>query len=414
LRLTYSILVVLLLPFVLAVLWLKGFGKNIVERLGRVEFTSTRPVIWLHAASVGEVNAAIPLINALREQYSGYQLLITTFTPTGAQRARELVRMEVPVHFLPLDAGFAVRRFLKQVRPKALLIMETEIWPQLLLECRAQEVPVLLASARLSEKSVKGYSRFSGLIADALSDVQVAAQTETDRQRFIDIGVKPDNIAVTGNLKLAFELPEGVAVSGKELREKHGAKRPVWVAASTHEGEEEKVLDAHRRLLDKLPDALLLLVPRHPQRFDGVAETVRKSGLSFIRHSSNQICDRRTQVLLCDTMGDLLMFYAASDIAFVGGSLVDVGGHNLLEPAALALPLLAGPHNYNAKDVADQLEAAHALTVVSNSEGLARSLAGLFANDRKRSRMGAAGLNATSELGGTLEKLLVCVTGLLK
>jgi len=414
LSLIYSILVLLLLPVVLAVFWLKGFGKNIGERLGRIEFSSKSPVIWIHAASVGEVNAAAPLITALRERYSGYQLLITTFTPTGAQRARELVQLTVPVHFLPLDAGFAVRRFLNTTKPRALIIMETEIWPNLLLACEEQDVPVLLASARLSEKSVKGYLRFAGFIKRVLSSVRIAAQTDTDRQRFIEIGAEPSYVDVTGNLKLAFELPDNIAASGKEFREKHGAKRPVWVAASTHEGEEEQVLDAHKRLLEKHPEALLLLVPRHPQRFDGVAEVIRKSGLSFVRRSSNQICDRRTRVLLGDSMGELLMFYAASDIAYVGGSLVKVGGHNLLEPAALALPLVAGPNNYNAQDVADQLEAANALDIVNNSESLARSLSGLIVNENKRSRMGLAALNATKDLGGTLERLLVAVDAALK
>lgn len=407
-RFLYSLLVLLLLPVVLLVFWAKGFGKNLRERLGKLEPAVTG-AIWLHAASVGEVNAAVPLIKELRSRYSGCPLLITTFTPTGAQRARELTRGEVPVHFLPLDAGFAVRRFLKAVQPKSLIVMETEIWPNLFLECARRNIPVSMVSARLSEKSVRGYQRFGGFIAQVLAKVRIAAQTDKDKHRFEAIGADHTRIEVTGNLKLAFEMPENALIEGRAVREKHAQNRPLWIAASTHEGEEEQVLEAHRLLLEKHPNLLLLLVPRHPQRFDGVAELIRRADLSFIRRSSNQVCDRRTKVLLGDTMGELLTFFAASDIAFVGGSLGDVGGHNLLEPAAVALPLVTGPNNTNAQEMADLMESAGALEIVHNGQELAAAVSELLTDEKKRTRMGAAALKTMTDHGATLDRLMKLV-----
>jgi len=409
LRALYSLLLLLLLPVILLVLWARGFGKQLSERFGRVSVDVDR-VIWLHAASVGEVNAAVPLIEELREKYSGCPLLITTFTPTGAQRARELTRLTVPVRYLPLDTGFAVRRFLNAVKPRALIVMETEIWPNLFRECTKRGVPVMLASARLSEKSVRGYQRFGGLIRPSLAGVKVAAQTATDMQRFIDIGVEPDRVSVTGNLKLAFKLPETAIVEGQSFREQHAANRPVWIAASTHEGEEEQVLEAHKALLEVYPAALLILVPRHPDRFDKVAELLRRSDLSFIKRSRKQVCDRRTQVFLGDSMGELLMYYAAADIAFVGGSFADIGGHNLLEPATMALPLLTGPHNYNDQTMADLMHKAGALQLVADSSELADVLCALLDDDEARIGKGAAALKVTNDHGATLERLMEMIS----
>lgn len=397
-------------------LWLKSFKqpdyrKNFSQRLGLAGPVATRPVIWVHGASVGEITAATPLIRRLLHSYPNKALLVTTVTPTGAAWARETFGDDVLHCYLPLDAGFAVRAFIKRFRPEFAVIMETEIWPTLYGELNQQSIPIIIASARLSQRSVDGYARFLPLIKTALSgNVSIAAQTPVDRERFLAVGASPEKVLVTGNIKFDFDPPKGIDIIGREFRNKHGcAERPVWVAASTHEGEEEQVLAAHAALRLTYPDALLLLVPRHPERFDDVAKLLQQSGVRTVRRSSNKLCEVDTQVLLCDSMGEMMMFYAASDLAFLGGSLVDIGGHNLLEPASLGKAIICGPSISNAKDVAEMLVAAVALQLVENSDQLSHRLDELFAKPISREELGKNALKAIENNRGSLERLMAFI-----
>ncbi len=412
-RLLYSVLVYLLLPLALVYLAIKSikqpaYRRNLGQRLGLSGPDTDQPLIWIHGASVGEITAATPLIRRLLQTYPEHAFLVSTVTPTGMQRARETFADTVSYSYLPLDAGLAVRGFLKLHQPALAVIMETEIWPNLYRELDASGVPVVIASGRLSQRSVDGYGRFRGLIEEVLSgDVYVAAQTDEDAARFVSVGASSERTSVTGNIKFDIDLADDIAPLGLEFRDYHGClKRPVWVAGSTHAGEEEQLLEAHQALLKTQPDALLILVPRHPERFDEVANIVRKSGLSGVRRSSNQICDPRSQVLLGDTMGELMCFYAAADVAFVGGSLVDIGGHNLLEPAALGMPVLTGPSVQNAPDVAAMLIAAGGLQTVSNSMELIARLQELFERESSRQELAKRALKAISDNRGAVDRVL--------
>jgi 3-deoxy-D-manno-octulosonic-acid transferase len=370
--------------------------------------------IWLHAVSLGEMSAAAPLVRALRERYPQSALLLTTATPTGRERARSLFGDAVDVRFLPYDMPGAVRRFLERVRPRLALMMETEIWPNLYLECERGGVPLVLASARLSAKSVARYQRFGGVFRGLFSASSlIAAQTELDAERFVAIGAQSARICVAGNIKFDLELGAGVPERGRELRTRLGTFRPVWVAGSTHAGEEEQVLAAHTELLRVQPDALLLLVPRHPDRFDAVAGLLNRRGLRFTRRSGGVIPDAATPVMLGDTVGELAVLYASADVAFVGGSLLPIGGHNLLEPAALGVPVLTGPSHSNAKDIATLLLAQGAALQVADARELAAALSRLFGDPAQRQRMGAIGRRAVESNRGSVARLLELIEALL-
>ena len=279
-------------------------------------------------------------------------LVLTTATPTGRAQAATLFGADVEVRFLPYDTAGSVRRFLTRIRPLAAIIMETELWPNLLHECGRRGVPVVFASARLAARSVPRYRRFGTLFSAGLRNAWVAAQSSADADRFIALGADPARTRVVGNLKFDMRLGEAVAENGRELRRRYLGARPVWTAGSTHEGEEELLLGAHAVLERAVRGALLVLVPRHPQRFAGVAALLERRGLVFDRRGRSETVRPEAQVLLLDTMGELTAFYAASDVAFVGGSLVPVGGHNLLEPAALGVPVITGPHTQNGPEIA--------------------------------------------------------------
>ncbi|MDG1463253.1 MAG: lipid IV(A) 3-deoxy-D-manno-octulosonic acid transferase [Gammaproteobacteria bacterium] len=412
----YSILTYLLLPLALVYLWLKSFKqsdfrKGFLQRLGMSGPESGKAIIWVHGASVGEVVAATPLIRRLLLDYPNHDLLVSTLTPTGATRVRETFGDQVLQCYLPLDAGFAVRGFIRRFQPDIAIIMETEIWPTLYRNLDSAGIPVVIASGRMSQKSVDGYKRFRSLIEAALDgNVWVAAQAVDDRQRFVSLGAVPDRALVTGNIKYDFDEPEDIALLGQQFRMAHGCTdRPVWVAASTHEGEEEQVLAAHEALLKTFPDALLLLVPRHPERFDSVAKLIRQKGMITVRRSSSQICDAHSQVFLGDSMGEMMMFYAAADVAFVGGSLVNIGGHNLLEPASLGKAIICGPSMSNAKDVAEMLFAAGALQIVENSAELNLSLNELLARPSSRDDLGNSALKVIKNNRGALDRLMAFI-----
>jgi 3-deoxy-D-manno-octulosonic-acid transferase len=407
----------LLAPFYLAALLWRGrreagYWRGFGQRFG---LGAPLPApVWLHAASVGEVQAAAILVAALRARDAQLPLLVTATTAAGLARARALFAASgVAVRYAPLDLPGAVRRFLRRVQPRLGIVLETEIWPNLFAACAAARVPLVLASARLSERSARRYRWLGSALRKSLAGVvQVAAQTPADAQRFADLGVPVARIAVTGNLKADLAVPDSVVANGLRLRAQLAAQRPVWVAGSTHELEEQQVLDAHRAVRAAHPQALLVLVPRHPARFAAVAEWLRREQVAFAQHSRAEPVTAATQVLLVDAMGLLLDFYAAGDVAFVGGSLVAVGGHNLLEPAALGRPLLTGPHHANAREVLQALLAAQGVRVVRDGAELGRAVTELLQDGAARQRMGAQALQVITAGRGSCARLMALLPGL--
>jgi 3-deoxy-D-manno-octulosonic-acid transferase len=341
---------------------------------------------------------------------------VTTFTPTGAARARALFGNLAEVRYLPYDLPGAVRRFLKRVEPRLAVIFETELWPNLYRECGRRRVPLVLASARVSERSLGRYRRLGALFSHALSQASiVAAQGEADAARFRALGADAGSTHVTGNLKFDLELPEDLGERGRRLRSRYAPMRPLWVAGSTHEGEEAAVLEAHRQVQLIHPHALLVIAPRHPARFAPVAQQLTQSGVRFARRSDRSGADGAPApfVLLLDSLGELLEFYAAADVAFVGGSLVPIGGHNLLEPAALGLPILTGPHNSNGAEVARLLIARGAAEIVHSAQELGTRVSALLSDPAQRARIGSQGRAAVAGSRGALSKLLALIEPLL-
>lgn len=418
-RFAYGVAAYLLVPVVcLAMLWRgfrdRGYWHNFSQRFGFGRALDA-PCIWVHAVSVGEVQAAAALVLDLGARYPQIPLVLTTATPTGRQRARALFSDRVDVRFIPFDLPGAARRFFERVRPRLAIIFETELWPNLYHECRTRRVPLILASARISPRSLRRYKWLLGLFEDTLSQgVVVAAQAGGDAERFRSIGAPAVRIHVTGNLKFDFTVPEEVVARGRELRAYHAAGRAVWVAGSTHAGEEQILLDAQRRLRRVHPNALLVLVPRHPPRFAGVAEWLGRQEVAFVKVSDRVPCHADTWVLLVDSLGELLDFYAAGDVAFVGGSLVPIGGHNLLEPAALGLPILSGPQFFNSEDIAKLLISRGALEIVHDATELAERLAALLADPKERARVGELARASIEDNRGALQKLLRLIDPVLR
>ena len=372
--------------------------------------------VWLHAVSVGEVQACAPLVGALRRSHPQLPLTVTTFTPTGAARARALFGDVAEVRYVPFDLPGAVRRFLRRVEPRLAVIFETELWPNLYRECRRRRVPLVLASARISARSLGRYRRLGALFTDAVSGAAiVAAQGEGDAARFKALGATAARTHVTGNLKFDFELPAGLAERGRRLRGVYAARRPLWVAGSTHEGEEAAVLEAQRVVRSRHPGALVVIAPRHPPRFGAVAALLSAAGVDFVRRSDGEDAAHAADaaVLLLDTLGELLEFYAAADVAFVGGSLAPVGGHNLLEPAALGVPIVTGPHNFNGAEVARLLTARGAAIVVAGAAELGERVSALLADPGERERIGALGRDCVEASRGALARLLELIEPLL-
>lgn len=417
-RFLYLLAVYLSAPIVSAMLLWRGlrdrsYWRHFSERFGFGRRAAPGG-LWVHAVSVGEVQACAGLVSELRRRHPGLPVTVTTFTPTGAARARALVGELAEVRYLPYDLPGAVRRFFRRVQPQLAVIFETELWPNLYRECGRRRIPLVLASARVSARSLGRYRRLGSLFRDALSQASVvAAQGAVDAERFRALGAGPDSTHVTGNVKFDFELPPDITARGARLRTELAAGRPLWVAGSTHGGgEEQTVIEAHRRVLDTQPAALLVLAPRHPARFDEVAQALRQTGLGFVRRSRGGAA-AGYPILLLDSLGELLAFYAAADVAFVGGSLVPVGGHNLLEPAALGVPVLTGPNTFNCEDIARLLIARGAAQVVRDATALRARVSELLADPASRARMGEAGRACIDSNRGALGKLLALIEPLL-
>jgi 3-deoxy-D-manno-octulosonic-acid transferase len=371
--------------------------------------------IWVHAVSVGEVQAARPLVDALLAKYPQRALLVTTITPTGSERVRALWGDRVQHQYLPYDLNGMVRRFLDATKPALAVIVETEIWLNLYVECGRRGIPLAMVNARLSERSLRGYLPVRGLARLAMRAVRlVAAQSRPDAQRLAQIGADPARVVVTGNIKYDLRLPDGIDARAGEWRRQWGVARPVWIAASTHPPEEDAVLALHRQVLARFPGALLLWAPRHPERFAAVAKAAADAGLHVRTRRADALPGNDTQVFVIDTIGELVDFFATADVAFVGGSLCDVGGHNVLEPAALGVPSVVGPQTFNFAEVTTRLRAAGALRQVADADALGREVIALLADPATRTAMGAAGRMQVAELAGALARTLELLDGLMK
>ena len=412
-RMTYSLLLYLLLPLILLRLFWRGlvapaYWKRWGERFGFYGTDHQQAQLWIHTVSVGEFVAAAPLIRALMEEVPAGQILVTTTTPTGSTRVRAEFGDRVLHAYLPYDFPGAVKRFIRYFRPQLGIVMETELWPNLFHRCGEHKMPLLLANVRLSQRSFEGYRRWvESLVRDALQRVSWASlQGEADRKRLVQLGMLPERAEVTGSIKFDLTLPEELLEKGEQFRGVLGSQRPVWIAASTREGEEQYVLEAHRRVIRQIPGALLVLVPRHPERFNGVAKQAQSIGVKVVRRTEGGECSHDTQLYLGDTMGEMLLFYAAADVAYVGGSLVPTGSHNMLEPAALGKPVLFGPHRFNFAEISQMLIDQGAALEVKDSSDLAEAVIDLLQNPEKRRQQGLQGRRVVVQNRGALDRLL--------
>jgi 3-deoxy-D-manno-octulosonic-acid transferase len=416
----YTLLLHLALPLIALRLALRARKAPAYARRIRERFSFGLPPmqtggIWVHAVSVGESIAAAPMIRALQARHPELPITVTCMTPTGSERIQALFGDSVQHCYLPYDLPWAAARFLNRVKPHLAVVMETELWPNHIHQCAKRGIPVALANARLSERSARGYARFGKLTAPMLAKLSlIAVQTQAEAQRFLALGARPECVDVSGSIKYDLKIDAELPQRAAELRRQwQTEQRPAWIAASTHAGEDEIILAAHRQLLKTRTDALLILVPRHPERFEAVHELCLNQGLTTRRRSTGQDVQAGDQVLLGDTMGELLFLYALADIAFVGGSLVANGGHNLLEPAALGKPVLSGPHLFNFLEIATQLREAGALSEVENAEQLAGRLATLLDAPTEIARMSQAGLAVLKANQGALQRLLTGLQRLL-
>ncbi|MFA5547695.1 MAG: lipid IV(A) 3-deoxy-D-manno-octulosonic acid transferase [Porticoccaceae bacterium] len=417
-RLLYSLALYLLMPLVLArLLWrarrAPAYARRWGERLGfGPSLGRDRRVIWVHSVSVGETLAALPLIRELQRRYPEARLVVTTMTPTGSERVRAALGDSVHHVYAPYDLPGAVNRFLDRVHPDLLVIMETELWPNILAACQRRGIAVILANARLSARSAAGYRRLGPLTRGMMGQLAVvAAQTREDGERFLGLGLPAERLAVTGNIKFDFTIDDARRARAEALgREWRGpGRRSVWLVASTHRGEDGIVLDAFARVLEAHPRTLLVLVPRHPERFDEVARLCAERGHRVARRGAGQVPGEDQQVLLGDTMGELPDFFGACDLAFVGGSLVAVGGHNLIEPAAWGVPVLSGPSLHNFAEVASLLEAAGGMRVRGTAEDIAAEVVHLLADGAERRLLGERARAVAEANRGAMARLLAVI-----
>jgi 3-deoxy-D-manno-octulosonic-acid transferase len=409
-RFGYRLLLWLLFPWALMHLWWRGrrqpgYREHVAERFGWYRLRPARPVIWLHAVSVGETRAAEPLVRALAARYSGHELLLTQMTPTGRETAQQLFGSTATIVYLPYDYPGAVARFLARFRPRLGILMETEIWFHLVAGCSRLGVPLLLANARMSEKSARGYELVAPLTRTALGRMAaVGAQSREDAARLERLGAR--GVEVTGNLKFDVVPAPRLLALGTELRRRIG-RRPVLLAASTREGEEVLVLDALAAI--RVADLLLLLVPRHPQRFAEVAALLEKRGLSYARRSESGALPSECRVLLGDSMGEMAAYYAACDLAFIGGSLLPYGGQNLIEACAVGRPLLFGPHMHNFAEASRLALEAGAAGTVADASALGQQAGRLLSDPAALARMAQAALAfSRAHRGATARTLAIC------
>jgi 3-deoxy-D-manno-octulosonic-acid transferase len=415
-RALYSALLYLLTPLVLLRLFwrarqLPGYFDNWSQRFAYLQVPPQyRHGIWIHAVSFGETQAAKPLVQGLREQYPEIPIVITNSTLTGAQLARQSWGEEVFCCFAPYDLPGVVGRFLHRIQPRLALFMETEIWPNQIHQLNRQGIPTVLINGRLSERSARGYQRVAALAKATLNEFSyVAVQNQEDAKRFEALGLCPQRVLVTGSIKSDVFIPASLLEAGRALRSDLGRHRPIVIAASTHEGEEEIVLDAFSQLTKMVAECLIILVPRHPERFAKVAQMVNQRGYKIHRRSDRHAIGTDCQVYLGDTMGDLILLYAAADVAFVGGSLVPVGGHNMLEPASLGVPVVLGPYTHNFARLSAEILKCGAAQTIHNADTLANAWRMLLQDPGKRDAMGQAAKQMVEDNRGALQRCMTLI-----
>jgi 3-deoxy-D-manno-octulosonic-acid transferase len=412
-RTLYTLLLYLAVPVIAVRLWLRSrkapaYAKRIGERFALTLPEFKPDGIWLHAVSVGESIAAAPVVKALQQQYPDLPITVTCMTPTGSERIQSMFGDSVQHCYLPYDLPLASKRFLKRLQPRLAIVMETELWPNHINQCARLKIPVVLANGRLSERSARGYGRFPKLVAPMLKQISaLAVQSAIEAQRFIELGARAETVKVIGSIKYDQQVAEGLPEQAQTLREQwQASQRPIWIAASTHEGEDALILAAHQQLLRLFPKALLILVPRHPERFESVYALCIEQGMRVQRRSTGALVTAEQQVLLGDTMGELMFLYALADVALVGGSLIKHGGHNMLEPVALAKPTLTGLHYFNFLEIAEQLLEAGGLQTVADSSQLAQAVARLWTSHSHTEKMCRAAQQVLQRNQGALQRLL--------
>ncbi len=416
-RLIYNLFFYCVIPFVLLRLYWRsfsvpGYARRWLERFGFVaKLANDKKIIWIHTVSVGEFLGALPLIRELQKKPQ-YQIWVTTTTVTGSERVLATLADSVQHSYAPYDLPGSVARFIHRIKPVMLIIMETELWPNTLATCKNNAIPSILVNARLSEKSARGYARFSGLTRPMLQDLTFAlVQQANDAERFYALGLTPEKTQITGNIKFDISLDEQLQQKSHQLKLDWdiSQQRLVIIAASTHQGEDEIILDAFSKVRAAnnpfCKSARLILVPRHPERFDSVAQLIQQSGWKMIRRSrAESLTD--ADVLLGDTMGELMLLYGVSQIAFVGGSLVERGGHNFIEPAAWSLPLQSGEYLFNFSEVSTLMQNANALVVAKSSDELANEWIHLLSDEDLRNKRGQAAYQVVVNNRGALQKTL--------
>jgi len=415
----YSLTIYLATPLVLLYLLFRGlknpaYLKRWPERFGFFDPPETSGGILVHAASMGEVNAAVPLVKAIQQLPESFPVTITTLTPTGAERVAALFGTTIDHHYAPLDTPGAVKRFYNALAPRLLIIMESEIWPNLYNEAEKRKVPILLANARLSDRSLAGYRRYAPWIGRTVALAKfIGAQSARDAERLALLGGDPERIRLTGNLKFDLSVPADIVESGLKLRQQWGSRGPVFVAGSARQPEFEPLFTAWHSVLNQFPEALLIIAPRQPERFGLAAQSSENAGLATLRLSQGAPVTAATQCLVIDSMGELLRFYAAADVTFIGGTLCPIGGHNALEPAALGKPVLLGPHTFSLGEIADKLLTAGAAIRVANEKDLAEIIIRLFGDKEKSRSMGQAARTLVSDGQGAVDQTMVMVNSLL-
>ncbi len=407
----YKFLLYLLLPFTaLKLLWRARkqaeYLQHWRERYGFYRTPINKPVIWLHCVSVGETRAAMPLVKALLNQYPNHQILLTHTTPTGRAASEQLFSDDVQRVYLPYDVPFAVNGFLRHFKPVLGVLMETELWFNLIAACKQHSIPLLLVNARLSERSARGYAKVGKLVRQGLQDLaEIAAQTQADAERLEQLGAK--QVSVVGNLKFDVMPPDNAVIQGEQLRALLGKNRPVFLAASTREGEEAIILNA----IIQIPDLVTVIVPRHPQRFSEVEALLQQRGIQYQKRSSlQQVANDNTQVILGDTMGELFTYYASADICLVGGSLLPYGGQNLIEAMRMAKPVLIGANTYNFKEVSELSVQKGAALRVNDAAEITQAIQSLLKNPHKQVEMGVAGLAICQASLGATQKTLAIIS----
>jgi len=418
-RAIYSFLIILSTPLVLLYFALRGVRDHAYlgrwsERFGFFPEPVKNGGILVHAASVGEFNAASPLIKSLLKTYPEVPIIVTTLTPTGSERVKRELGNKVLHVYIPIDLNSAVRRFLKRLQPSVIIVMETEIWPNLYLQAQSSNIPLVMANARLSERSVQHFKHMSGLIEKIMQNVTwIGAQSDEDADRLIQCGANQQRVKMTGNLKFDLNIPASLEEKGAALRARWNHSRPVLVAGSTHEADESVVIPAFVDMLESLPDALLILVPRYPERFTRAAHTAKSAGLRTELRSQSEACSIDAQCFVIDTIGELMTYYACGDVTFVGGSMGDQGGHNPLEPAALGKPVLLGPNMENAKEIAAQLVQCNAARRVTDQKEFQQVAEQILTDGVLRDSMGQAGRGLVEKNKGALDLTLAAVEKLI-